>query len=164
MKRFANRMTAWGLATVLSCGLSGRAAAQMADTSSSAETSRSTDTASMVNVETVHSTVFRTRKPSHPPATRPELKGSAPSADAVWVAGFWDLRADRATSPRAGWVWVPGRWITPPVPRARWDPGHWGWYDDWYSWIPAHWVVPGRHGYPPSLEADQETELEMSAP
>jgi hypothetical protein len=54
MKRFANRMTVWGLATVLSCGLSGRAAAQMADTS------MSTDTANVVNVETVHSTVIRT--------------------------------------------------------------------------------------------------------
>lgn len=90
--------------------------------------------------------------------------GKALSADAVWVPGFWDLRDDPGTTPRAGWVWIAGRWLEPPVPGARWDPGHWGWSNEWYTWIPAHWVVPGRHGYPSDLQSDEMTELEISAP
>jgi hypothetical protein len=105
------------------------------------------DPATAAKVEAVTRTVYR-----------------APSAGAVWVPGFWDLRDDRNATPRAGWVWVPGRWLEPPVPHARWDPGHWGWSDKWYTWIPAHWVVPGRHGYPPDLQSDEMTELEISAP
>jgi len=152
MKRIGSRLAACGLAALLSVGLSRSTAAQAADT------------VEVVTVETVQLTAFRAKEPSIPPAAKRETRTPAPSAGAVWVPGFWDLRGSRATASRAGWVWVPGAWITPPVPHARWDPGHWGWSDKWYSWIPAHWVVPGRHGYPPSLATDQETELEMSAP
>ena len=159
MKLFANRMAACSLATLLLLGLSRDAAAQMADAALGA------DGPGMVTVESVTLTAYRAKAPTNPPAARPEAKGTAPSAQAVWVPGFWDLRADRNTAARAGWTWVPGRWITPPVPHARWDPGHWGWYDEWYSWIPAHWVAPGRHGYPPELQSDEmTTETEMSAP
>ena len=158
MKYVANRMAVHGLAGLLFLGLSRDAAAQMADTV------RIVVPASVVSVETVTLTVYRSRTPTNPPAAKPETRGAAPSAHAVWVPGFWDLRSDRDSAPRAGWVWVAGRWIEPPVPHARWDPGHWGWYDKWYSWVPAHWVVPGRHGYPPDLQADQVTEREMSAP
>lgn len=158
MERIANRRAVWGLAALLSVGLGRSAAAQMADTAGKA------DTANAVTVETVKLTVYRTKEPAYPPAPKRETKPAAPSPDAVWVTGFWDLRGDRATAPRAGWTWVPGRWITPPVPHARWDPGHWGWSDEWYSWIPGHWVVPDRHGYPPGLQTDEMTELETSAP
>jgi hypothetical protein len=88
----------------------------------------------------------------------------AVTSNGVWVPGFWDLQGNPATAPHGGWVWVPGRRLTPPVPDARWDPGHWDFYQGWYSWIPAHWVVPGRHGYPPQLQSDESTEVEMSAP
>jgi hypothetical protein len=158
MELVANRMMVCALAALLSAGASGPAAAQMADTAAAS------DTAHAVKVETVKHTVHRTQAPTNPPAARAETRGRVPSAGAVWVAGFWDLRGDPNSAARAGWVWVPGRWIEPPVPDARWDPGHWGWSDDWYTWIPAHWVVPGRHGYPPELQSDQSTELEMSAP
>jgi hypothetical protein len=151
-------MSVCGLAVLLSLGIGRSAAAQMADTT------RATDTTAVVKVEPVQRTVYRTKKPTSPPAAKRETKGAAPSAKAVWVPGFWDLRADRESAPSAGWVWVPGRWLEPPVQHARWDPGHWGWYEDWYSWIPAHWVVPGRYGYPPQLQSDEMTELEMSAP
>ena len=117
-----------------------------------------------MNVQTVTHTVYRSKTPTNPPAARAETKGKAPSAEAVWVPGFWDLRGDRNDAARAGWVWVHGRWIEPPVPHAQWDPGHWGWSDNWYTWIPSHWVVPGRHGYPPALQADLDTERGMSAP
>ena len=129
-----------------------------------ADTTRASVTADVANVETVKLTGYRTKAPADPPAAKPETKGTAPSAQAVWVPGFWDLRGDLNTSPRAGWVWVAGRWIEPPVPHARWNPGHWGWYDEWYSWIPAHWVVPGRLGYPTDLESGEMSELQTSAP
>jgi hypothetical protein len=152
MERITNRLAVCGLAALMSVGLSRSTAAQTADT------------AKAVTVETVELTVFRAKEPSNPPAAKRETRTPAPSADAVWVPGFWDLQGNRATASRAGWVWVPGGWIKPPVAHARWDPGHWGWSDQWYSWIPGHWVVPGRHGYQPNLATDQETELEMSAP
>jgi WXXGXW repeat (2 copies) len=151
MQLVANRMAVRGLAALLLLGMSRSAAAQMADTT-------------VANVETVKLTGFRSKAPTDPPAAKSETKGTAPSAQAVWVPGFWDLRGDLKISPRAGWVWVPGRWIEPPVPHARWNPGHWGWYDDWYSWIPGHWVVPGRHGYPADLQSGDGSELETSAP
>ena len=149
MEPVANRMMVCALAAVLSAGAARGAAAQMADTTAGSDSARA------VKVETVKRTVYRTKAPTNPPAAKAETKGKAPSAGAVWVAGFWDLRGDPNSAARAGWVWLPGRWIDPPVPHARWDPGH---------WIPAHWVVPGRHGYPPGLQSDQSTELEMSAP
>jgi Ion channel len=68
-----------------------------------------------------------------------ELAGRPPAAGAVRVPGFWDLQGDRMTAPRAGWVWVPGRWLTPPFRGAQWNPAHWGWADGWWSWIPGHW-------------------------
>ena len=154
----ANRMTVCGLVALLSAGASRSAATQMADPAAAA------DTVHAVNVETVKHTVYRAKAPTNPPAPRAETKGRAPSAGAVWVAGFWDLRGDPTSAARAGWVWMPGRWIEPPVPNASWDPGHWGWSANWYTWIPAHWVVPGQHGYPPELQSDQSTVLEMSAP
>jgi hypothetical protein len=158
MELAANRVTVYALAALLSAGAGRTAAAQMADTTADS------DTVHVVKIETVKHTVYRTKAPTNPPAGRAETKGRAPSAGAVWVAGFWDLRGDPNSAARAGWVWVAGRWIEPPVPHARWDPGHWGWSNDWYTWIPAHWLVPGRHGYPPELQSDRSTELEMSAP
>ncbi len=158
MKFVTNRITICCLAAYLSLGMSRPAAAQVADVA------RATDPTAVVNVEPVPGTVYRTKAPVDAPSARHETKGTAPSTKAVWVPGFWDIQGDRNSGARAGWLWVPGRWIEPPVPHARWDPGHWGWSDGWYSWIPSHWVVPGHHGYPPELQTDEMTESEMSAP
>jgi hypothetical protein len=150
MKLITNRMAVFALAGLLSIGLSRSGVAQTADTSD------------VVTIETVNLTVYRAKEPSKPPAARQETKTPAPAADAVWLPGFWDLRADPASAPHAGWVWVPGTWVRPPMRDARWDPAHWGWSDKWWSWIPGHWVQPGRHGYPPSLQADQMSQLDGS--
>lgn len=143
MRLVANGVRASALATVLGLGAAGSAAAQMAAPVPIA------DASAAARVDVV--------------APR-ETRGRAPSADAVWVPGFWDLQGNPQTAPHGGYVWVPGSWLEPPVPGARWDPGHWDWDQGWYSWIPAHWVVPGRRGYPPQLQADESTEVEMSAP
>ena len=42
--------------------------------------------------------------------------------------------------PRAGMVFVEGRWVMPPRPYAVWVPGHWqraGWYRS--VWVAGHW-------------------------
>jgi hypothetical protein len=143
MSVIEHRITTFVIAGVLCLGLSRSATAQMADTTAT------------VIIETVNVTVYRTKEPARVPVAKRETKGRAPSADAIWVPGFWNLQGDRNTAPRAGWNWVPGRWLTPPVKDARWDPAHWGWSDEWWSWIPGHWVQRGPHGYPPSLQSDE---------
>jgi hypothetical protein len=134
---------AFAMAGALCVGLSRSGTAQMADT------------ADALSVETVNVTVYRVKEPAKTPIAKSETKGRAPSTDAIWVPGFWNMQGDRNTGPSAGWVWVPGRWLTPPVRDARWDPAHWGWSDGWWSWIPGHWVRRGPHGYPPSLQSDE---------
>lgn len=127
MSIIGHRITSFAIAGVLCVGLSRSGAAQMADT------------VDAVTVETVNVTVYRTKEPATVPTAKTETKGRAPSKDAVWLPGFWDLQGNRNTAPRAGWVWVPGRWLTPPFRGAHWVPAHWGFSDDWWSWSPGHW-------------------------
>jgi hypothetical protein len=143
MSVIEHRIRTFAIAGALCLGLSRIGTALMADTTAT------------VIIETVDVAVYRTKEPLRVPAAKQERKGRAPSANATWVPGFWNLRADRYAAPRAGWDWVPGRWLTPPVKDARWDPAHWGWSDEWWSWIPGHGVRPGPHGYPPSLQSDE---------
>ncbi len=64
--------------------------------------------------------------PAAPPPPRVGYVGVAPGPRYVWTDGFWAWRGR--------WVWVPGRWVVPPRPRAVWAPGHWvqrphrGWF------------------------------------
>lgn len=78
-----------------------------------------------------------------PPVTMPV----AHATNAVWIPGFWDLKGDPGSSPRAGWVYVPGQWIAPPVPGARWVSGDWGWDSDWWTYTPGHWELPLKRGH-----------------
>jgi hypothetical protein len=129
MPIISRQFKAFALAAALSLGLSRTGAAQTS-------VAHASDTAGIQQVSATH---YRARLPVKAPAPRPETKGQAPSANAVWVAGFWDLKGDPATAPRGGWLWVPGRWTEPPAPGAYWDASHWGWSDEWWSWIPGHW-------------------------
>jgi len=149
MSIIGHRITSLAIAGVLCLGLSRNGRAQMADTADAAR------------VLPVNVTVYRTKQPRKVPIAKSETKGRPPSADAIWVPGFWNFQGDQYTGPSAGYVWVTGRWLTPPVRYARWDPAHWGWSDEWWSWIPGHWVLPGPHGYPPSLQADEMSQNEI---
>ncbi len=53
-----------------------------------------------------------------PPRARVEKRIAAPGRGYVWTSGYqrWDGRA---------YVWVPGQWLRPPRPRARWVAPHW---------------------------------------
>jgi hypothetical protein len=124
MPIISRRATAFVLAAALSLGLSQAAVAQAPGQGP-------------ILIETT--AIYRAMEPVKAPAPKPETKGRAPSADAIRIPGFWDLQGDPATAPRGGWVWVPGRWIAPPFPGARWDLAHWGWHDGWWSWVPGHW-------------------------
>jgi hypothetical protein len=93
--------------------------------------------------------MYHSRTLVPPPAARTEAKPAVSSAGVAWVPGFWNLEGDPMTAPHGGWVWVPGRLETPPMPGAHWDQAHWGWdadtkTDRWWTWIPGHWDEPGR--------------------
>jgi hypothetical protein len=52
--------------------------------------------------------------------------------DWAWHAGYhrWD---------GAHYVWVPGAYVEPPHPHARWVPGHWRNGPGGYVWVEGHW-------------------------
>ena len=106
MQRVPHRVTVYGLAALLGLGTTRAAAAQ------TALPGLLSDASAVAGTEAVHRTEHRTKAPHL-------------SAGAVWVPGFWDFRESPQRAPRAGWEWVPGTWLEPPVPGARWDPGHW---------------------------------------
>jgi hypothetical protein len=62
------------------------------------------------------------RRPEPPPEHR----------DWAWRAGYhrWDGNA---------YVWVPGEYVAPPHPHARWVDGHWDHHHDGYVWVEGHW-------------------------
>jgi len=69
---------------------------------------------------------------SEPPVPRQEVVGVAPSAEHVWVGGYWTFRHER-------WVWVPGHWEMRPRPGVAWVPGHWTKTINGWVWTPGHW-------------------------
>ena len=146
MHRVPHRVTVYGLSALLGLGTARAAAAQAAVPGLLSDASTVA-----AGVEAGHRSAHRSKAPNL-------------SAEAVWVPGFWDFRDNPQLTPRAGWVWVPGRWLEPPVPGARWDGGHWDWDRGWYTWIPSHWVVPERRGYPTPSPDDQSGGFEMAAP
>ena len=96
----------FAVAGVLALGLTRNVAAQMADTTN------------VVTIETVDVTVYRVKDAPAMPIPKSEITGRAPSKGATWKPGYWNLTADRNSGSRAGWVWMPGKWQTPPVKTA----------------------------------------------
>ena len=150
MTLIRNRMAIGALTGLLFLGWSRSSVAQTADT------------AAVMTIETINIQLYRAKEPRAVPTAKSESKTRAPGGKAAWIPGFWDLQGNRNSGARAGWVWVPGRWVTPPARRARWEPAHWGMLDEWWSWIPGHWVVPGRYGYPPDLSTAKMARLKES--
>jgi hypothetical protein len=50
----------------------------------------------------------------------------------VWHAGYhrWDGHQ---------YVWVPGTYVEPPHPHARWVEGHWVHRGGGWVWVEGHW-------------------------
>jgi hypothetical protein len=55
--------------------------------------------------------------PGAPPLSQQEAVPPPPGAAMVWQPGYWSWS-------RHGWVWVSGRYVSRPYPRANWVPGH----------------------------------------
>ena len=127
--------------TALGLGLSVPAAAQM-EAPAAAEPAA----VGVVQVESVP--LYRMKDPLPIPRAHRETPSAAPSKEAVWIHGYWDLLADKNTATRAGWVWIPGYWDQPPAPGLHWSEAHWGFRDGWWSWIPAHWTRRPVGGLP----------------
>lgn len=67
-----------------------------------------------------------------PPALRREVIGVAPSAQHVWVQGYWTYRSHR-------WVWMAGHYELRPRAGAAWIPGQWDRTSRGWVWLPGHW-------------------------
>lgn len=68
-----------------------------------------------------------------PPPQRERIPPPPPEhRDWVWHPGYhrWDGHA---------YVWVPGEYVAPPHPHARWVPGHWVHRGGEWVWIEGHW-------------------------
>jgi hypothetical protein len=133
------RIASLAVAGMLCVGVSRKSVAQTADTAGAA------------GIEATTATVYRVKQPAKVPAAKSETKGAAPSKNAVWVKGSWELQGDPSSGSRAGWSWAPGQWITPPARNAHWFPSHWGWREGWWTWIPGHWTrgenwIPSKVG------------------
>ena len=67
-----------------------------------------------------------------PPRPRVERRVPAPAPGYVWTPGYqrWDGRA---------YVWVPGAWVRPPRPHARWVPARWVHRRGGWMFVEGHW-------------------------
>ncbi len=70
--------------------------------------------------------------PEVPPPARVESVPERPSADHVWVAGYW-------TRWNGQWAWVDGRFVPRPSPGAAWTAGRWEARGSRWGWIPGRW-------------------------
>jgi hypothetical protein len=73
-------------------------------------------------------------RPISPPPPRPEVITKEPSAESVWIPGYWERDPSQ-------WSWVAGHWEKPPFLPARWVGGYWKYQTGQYHWHPGHWAV-----------------------
>jgi hypothetical protein len=79
-----------------------------------------------------------------PPPLVDEQPSPEPYVGAVWMAGYWDWRADLGRH-----VWVAGHWGTPPRAGVAYMPPSWHAYPSGgYYRAPGRWVAgPNRDAY-----------------
>lgn len=70
-----------------------------------------------------------------PPAPREEREREHPRAGFVWVSGRWDWRNGK-------WDWIGGRWEKE-RPGKRWNAGRWDKQGDRFVWVDGDWVDLG---------------------
>jgi hypothetical protein len=76
-----------------------------------------------------------------PPPMLVERPPSPPFAGAVWTGGYWTWQGN--------WVWVAGRWATPPEPGYTWVQPYYEHRDGLVVFITGHWSAPGVAFIPP---------------
>lgn len=67
-----------------------------------------------------------------PPAPQQEVVSARPSADHVWVGGYWTWRSNR-------YEWVAGHWVVPPQPGVTWIPPRWEPEGGAYRFYEGYW-------------------------
>lgn len=67
-----------------------------------------------------------------PPPRLVEVRPTVPFYGTVWIDGYYAYRQDR-------YVWVEGRYVRPPHPRAAWVPGHWQQHRRGWKWHKGYW-------------------------
>jgi hypothetical protein len=68
-----------------------------------------------------------------PPAALADPRGPAPSADAVWIDGYWQWVEGR-------WSWTYGEWTVPPGrPPYAWTPARWVGDDRGFTFHEPYW-------------------------
>ncbi|HZE99392.1 MAG TPA: hypothetical protein VE981_20475 [Planctomycetota bacterium] len=70
--------------------------------------------------------------PEPPPPPRRDEPPPQPSANHVWVGGYWYWNGRT-------FVWIAGGWVARPRPNAVGVSGHWDRRDAGYFWIPGTW-------------------------
>lgn len=67
-----------------------------------------------------------------PPAVQQQVVSARPSADHVWVEGWWVWRDGR-------YVWRAGEWVIPPRLGAVWNPPRWERRDNGWVFVDGFW-------------------------
>jgi len=76
-----------------------------------------------------------------PPAPRHEIVVTAPSADVVWMPGYYQYNALNAR-----YVWVPGHYATPPAGQTTWVRPRYVKHGNHYDFVAGQWTAnPGKH-------------------
>ena len=67
-----------------------------------------------------------------PPALPVYAQPVCPGEGLLWTPGYWAYGD-------AGYYWVPGVWVRPPMVGLLWTPGYWGWGGGAYLWHAGYW-------------------------
>lgn len=67
-----------------------------------------------------------------PVQTQQQVISARPSADHVWIEGWWQWRDGR-------YVWRPGEWVVPPRYGAVWNPPRWERRSDGWVFVEGYW-------------------------
>jgi len=71
---------------------------------------------------------IHTAPPPLPVYVQPPIPGDG----YMWTPGYWGWGA-------AGYYWVSGVWVRPPMVGVLWTPGYWGFAGGAYGWHPGYW-------------------------
>ncbi|MCG8584773.1 MAG: hypothetical protein MI757_08700 [Pirellulales bacterium] len=75
--------------------------------------------------------------PVAPPPPKQEVIAPEPTANHVWIPGYWNRTPTK-------WSWQPGRWEKPPFKNARYVAPYWKYNQSKYEWNPGHWATSPR--------------------
>ena len=72
--------------------------------------------------------------PNPPPAPQAEVPPPPPGPGVTWVSGHWSWSPDTHA-----YVWIKGKYLEPPRPRAAWIPGRFVQRPNGWIWEEGRW-------------------------